>query len=205
MAAIISWDKCTTLLKFQLYFEVSYFNVLLFNIQLIRKISCKIWLIFAKLRFNSSAAHQAFKTNGAFYLFDHFDTFFSVIENVSQLQTANLVRAIDILYRTAENLGQMLDAYLKQDILDRQNDYLNLTKMVMFLLVSTVRAADELIKKNFNEPPGRKNKKKNNDQTSFLASYEAKRYDVLVEICNIMQLPIEKLWNMSIIDEDFVK
>lgn len=124
---------------------------------------------------------------------------------MSQLQTANLVRAIDILYRTAENLGQMLDAYLKQDILDRQNDYLNLTKMVMFLLVSTVRAADELIKKNFNEPPGRKNKKKNNDQTSFLASYEAKRYDVLVEICNIMQLPIEKLWNMSMIDEDFVK
>lgn len=153
-------------------------------------------------------AHQALQTSDAFYIFDHFDTFFSVIENVSHLQISNLVRAIDILYRTTENLGQMLDAYLKQETLDRQNDFLNLTKMVMYLLVSTVKAIDIFVKNNFtqaNVASGRKNKKSNDDQLPHYASYENKRHEVLVQVCNIMSIPIEKLWNMSMIDEDFVK
>lgn len=146
------------------------------------------------------------KTNDAFYIFDHFDVFFSVIENVSQLQINHSVRAIDILYRTAENLGQLLDAYLTQNTFDRQNDFLNLIKMVMYLLVSSVRAVDTFMKKIIQESSGgRKNKKNTNEQASYCASYEEKRYDVLIQVCNIMQLPIEKLWNMSTIDEDFVK
>lgn len=153
-----------------------------------------------------AAASQALKANDAFYIFDHFDVFFSVIENVSQLQSNHSVRAIEILYRTAENLGHLLDKYLKQDTLDRQNDFLNLIKMVMYLLVSSVRAIDTFIKKNLHESAGgRKNKRNSNEQASYCAGYDEKRYDVLIQVYNIMQLPIEKLWNMSTIDEDFVK
>lgn len=154
------------------------------------------------------AAHQALQAGDAFYIFDHFDTFFSVIENVQQLQISVLVRAVDSLYRTTEDLGRMLDAYLKQETLDRQNDFLNLTKMAMYLLVSTVRAVDVFVKNNLaqlNAAPGRKKQKSTDDQLPHFASYENKRYDVLIQVCNIMQLPIEKLWNMSIVDEDFVK
>lgn len=125
---------------------------------------------------------------------------------MSQLQINHSVRAIDILYRTAENLGQLLDAYLMQNTFDRQNDFLNLIKMVMYLLVSSVRAVDTFMKKIIQESNGgRKNKKNTSEQASYCASYEEKRYDVLIQVCNIMQLPIEKLWNMSTIDEDFVK
>lgn len=154
------------------------------------------------------AAHQALQTGDAFYIFDHFDTFFSVIAETSQLQINHLVRAIEILYRTTENLGQMLDAYLKQDTLDRQNDFLNLTKMVMYLMVSTVKEIDTVVKNYMaqsNASAGRKNKKNTDDQLPQYANYEAKRLEVLIQVCNIMQLPIEKLWNMSIVEEDFVK
>lgn len=142
-------------------------------------------------------AYQAFKSktneNGAFYIFGHFDTFFSVIENVSRLKFATLQRVVDILYLTAENLGDMLDAYLKQETLDRQNAFLNLIKMVMYLLVTTIRVVDKFVKDNLKE------------QVLYLATYEAKRYDVLVLVCNIMGMPIEKLWEMSAIEENFVK
>lgn len=153
------------------------------------------------------AASQALKASDAFYIFDHFDVFFSVIENVSQLQITHSMRAIDILYRTVDNLGQLLEEYLKQESLDRQNDFLNLIKMVMYLLVSSVRAVDSFIKKNVQESStgGRKGKKKADEQVSHLESYETKRYNVLLQVYNIMQLPIEKLWTMSTIDEDFVK
>lgn len=124
------------------------------------------------------------------------------------MQIRDLVRAIDILYRTTEKLGQMLDAYLKQETLDRQNDFLNLTKMVMYLMVSTVKEIDTVVKNYMAQSSaaaGRKNKKNTDDQLPYYASYDTKRHEVLVQVCNIMQLPIEKLWNMSIVEEDFVK
>lgn len=131
-----------------------------------------------------------------------------MIENVQQLQISNLVRAVDLLYRTTENLGKLLDTYLKQEQLDRQNDFLNLIKMVMYLLVTTVKAVDVFVKNNLTQPNtagGRKNKKNTDDSLPHFASYENKRYEVLIQTCNIMQLPIEKLWNMSIVEENFVK
>lgn len=154
-----------------------------------------------------SDAHQALNTGDAFYVFDHFDTFFSVIENAAHLHVTNLIRAVDILYRTAETLGTMLDAYLKQDTLDRQNDFLNLTKMVMYLLITTIRAVDAFVMQNNLTPSktGRKNKKNTDDVLPHSISYEGKRYDTLIQICNIMQLPIDKLWHLSIIEDDFVK
>lgn len=158
--------------------------------------------------FFSIAANQELQTGDAFYVFDHFDTFFSVIAEASQLQIKDLVRAIDILYRTTENLGQMLDAYLKQESLDRQNDFLNLTKMVMYLMVSTVKEIDTVVKNYMaqsNATAGRKKQKNTDDQLPQYASYDQKRHEVLIQVCNIMQLPIEKLWNMSIVEEDFVK
>lgn len=154
------------------------------------------------------AAHQALQQSDAFYIFDHFDTLFSVIENVSQLQIDKLYRAVDLMYRTTENLGQMLDAYLKQETLDRQHEFLNLIKMVMYLLVSTVKAVDVFVKNNLpqsNLAGGRKKGKNTDDSLPHFINYEAKRYEVLIQVCNIMQLPIEKLWNNSIVDEDFVK
>lgn len=120
-----------------------------------------------------------------------------------------LLRAIEILYKTADNLGQLLDGYLKQENLDRQHDFRNILKMVMYLLVGTVRAVDAFVKENAtsqNVGTGRKkNKQTNDDQLPHFATYEIKRYDVLVLLCNIMELPIEKTFENSTIEEAFVK
>lgn len=154
-----------------------------------------------------TAASQALQSSDAFYIFDHFDTFFSIIENASETQVKVFVQAIEILYRTAENLGHLLQPYLNQENLDRQIDYLNLVKMVIYLLVGTIRACDAHIKDTTPQvnAVGRKNKKTNDDQFPYMASYDLKRYEVLVQICNFMDWKIEKLWNLSIAEEEFVK
>lgn len=150
---------------------------------------------------------MALKASDAFYIFDHFDVFFSAIENSKDLHIRHLQLAAHILYRTTERLGRMLDAYLKQEILDRQHDYLNLIKMVMYLLVGTVRTVDAIVKSHLVEynTAGRKNKKPTDDRFKHYTDYENTRFEVLTQVCNIMQLPINNLWNMSIVDEDFVK
>lgn len=154
--------------------------------------------------FPNLAANQALQSDDAFYLFDHFDTYFSVIENASQMQMPQLLRAIDLLYRTTEKLGKMLDSYLNQQSLDRQSEYLNLTKMVMYLLVSTARAIDNSVKDASKSMANlaRKNNKRNDDQAPN-ANWEPKRYDVLIQVYNFMQLPLEKLFPNAIIEEDF--
>lgn len=153
-----------------------------------------------------SAANQALQNGDAFYIFDHFDTFFSVIENAQQMQMQQLLRAMDQLYRTTEKLGQMLDTYLNRDNLDNQINYLNLIKMVIYLLVSTVRAIDVFVKNQAKSaiPTGRKNKKATDEDGPHLAAWETKRFDVLIQLSNIMNLPIEKLWPNAIVEEDFV-
>lgn len=100
--------------------------------------------------------------------------------------------------------------YMKQETLDRQTDYLNLVQMVMYLLVGTVRAIDVYVKNNLstvNQNTARgKNKNKNTDENhSQYAVYEGKRLDVLVQVCNFMDWQFEKLWNLSIAEENFIK
>lgn len=151
-----------------------------------------------------SDARRAIESKNPFFIFDHFDIFFSVIENAMQLHIKQLMRTIETLYRTTEHLGRMLDAYLKQDTQNRHHEFLNLIKMVLYLLVSTVRVIDKFISNNFQQTKIDK-KNTNDEQSSYLFSYNSIRYDVLVQVCNIMQLPIEKLWNMSIVDENFIK
>lgn len=160
------------------------------------------------MEFLFSDAQTALQSTDAFYIFDHFDTFFSIIENAAQLQISTYVRAIEILYRTTDKLGQMLHDYLKQETLDRQSDYLNLVKMVMYLLVTTVRAIDIYVKNNLNAqmPTARgKNKRTVDDNYSHYATYDAKRLEVLVMVCNFMELQFERLWNLSIAEENFIK
>lgn len=116
-----------------------------------------------------------------------------------------LMRAVDILYSTTTKFGTQLDNYLKQKELNRQSSFLNLTKMILYLLTSTVRAIDIVVKNEANDGPGnKKSNKKQSDRTNIY-DWNEKRYQVLRQIFNVMYLPLEKLWNESIAEEEFVK
>lgn len=169
---------------------------------------CLLFFFLFVFVYLEKAAQQTLQQSDAFYIFDHFDTFFSVIENADKLQIKVLLRAIEILYKTAENLGQLLSGYLEQENLDRQHDFVNLLKMVIYLLVSTVRVVDAFVKENASQNVGtgrKKSKQANDDQLPHFASYEIKRYDVLALLCHIMELPIERAFENSTIEEPFVK
>lgn len=189
--------------KYRNAFEVKYS----IKITILIAFDC-LFLLFFGFVYLVIVAQQTLQQSDAFYIFDQFDTFFSVIENADKLHIKNLLRAIEILYKTGENLGELLDGYLKQGNLDRQHDFVNLLKMVMYLLVGTVRAVDAFVKENSVQNVGtgrKKNKQSTDDQLPHFASYEIKRYDVLVLLCHIMELPIEKVFENSTIEESFVK
>lgn len=149
-------------------------------------------------------ASSAFGSSDAYYLLDHFDTFFSVIENADKIPLGTLMRAMEILQNTARKFGEVLDNYLKQRELVQLSKYLNLTKMLMYLMTSLVRAIDGVVKDTTNEPNQKKTSKKQSDRADVY-DWNDRRYKVLTLILNLMQLPLEKLWTVSIAEEEFVK
>uniref|UniRef100_A0A182VSA9 Condensin complex subunit 1 n=1 Tax=Anopheles minimus TaxID=112268 RepID=A0A182VSA9_9DIPT len=141
-----------------------------------------------------------------FAIFDHFDTFYSVIDNEKALAGMQLVRAYDQLYDAFDKLGnKMADLLSRKDMdaTDRQSA-LNALKMLAFLMNGMVKAIDAHINAANEKIVTKKNKKQLvNDQFEAL-DWDNKRYQCIVQLYNLMQLPLEKLWDPPVCEETFV-
>ncbi|XP_036333555.1 condensin complex subunit 1 isoform X1 [Rhagoletis pomonella] len=159
------------------------------------------------------ACKQMVQQGDPFYMFDHFDTYFTIIEGrgCDPATITNLMRSFDLLYITVDKLGQRLAPILScsdvaQSLQDRQS-YLNLTKMALFLQVNTVRRLDSVATQAQQQQQQQLQQKKRAKQTETLEQYpdwDAKRGRFLVQLYNILQFPIEKLWNPPVAEENFV-
>lgn len=105
------------------------------------------------------------------------------------------------MYSTSRKYGEMVAAYLSQSELNRQPQYLNLTKMVLYLMTSLVRAVDVWVTND--EGTAAKKGKKASESGPY-QMWEVRRYEAMMQIFNIIQLPLEKLWSTSIAEDSFV-
>ncbi|ETN65880.1 condensin [Anopheles darlingi] len=139
-----------------------------------------------------------------FGIFDHFDTFYSVIDNCKKLTGTQLIRAYDQLYGAIDNLGKSLAEMLSQKEIDQADRLacLNAVKMLAFLMNGLVKAIDAHVNSNSDKMP-KKGKKQMNDQAEAL-DWDEKRYQCIVQMYNLMQLPLEKLWDPPVCEESFV-
>lgn len=140
-----------------------------------------------------------------FHIFDHFDTYFSFIENVKNVQRQLFVRASDQIYDTTDKLGRILTAFFQQNNMTERDSHLNLTKMVLFLNIGFARAIDVLMNDGQTDGVPKKNTKKAMGNDNDLYKFDERKFNILVQVHNVMQLPLEKLWTLSIAEEDFVK
>lgn len=155
------------------------------------------------------AARTDFNTSGPFYIFDHFDTFYSLIdkgesESISAPSILLLIRGVDLLFSTIDKLGQLLTTFLQKNEEAERNSYLNLVKMVLYLKIELIDVIDKRIEKD--DPVAvKKTNKKTSSGSDMNYEWDDKRYRSITQIYNIVQLPIEKLWHTSIPEENFVK
>lgn len=114
------------------------------------------------------------------------------------------MRVIDNLCDTADKSKRVLDAYFQKGELDQQMMHLNLLKMLMYLMVSTVRAVDEVIKDETADAMGAKKSAKKQTERAHDLAYDDRRYDILKAIFQLLELSLERLWTVAIAEEDFV-
>ncbi|XP_053684767.1 condensin complex subunit 1 isoform X2 [Sabethes cyaneus] len=148
--------------------------------------------------------------NDPFGIFDHFDTFYSVIDNAKQISGSNLLRAYDLLYIAIDRLGTMLAELLNQADLSQQDRLasLNAIKMLIYLMGGTVKAIDAHVNA-LRESGGLQkktgvNKKKETEEQVEVLDWDNKRSRCVVQLYNLFQLPLEKLWDPPVCEETFV-
>uniref|UniRef100_A0A182MHJ2 Condensin complex subunit 1 n=1 Tax=Anopheles culicifacies TaxID=139723 RepID=A0A182MHJ2_9DIPT len=141
-----------------------------------------------------------------FAIFDHFDTFYSVIDNDKSLAGTQLLRAYDQLYDAFDKLGSKMADLLSRkelDATDRQSA-LNALKMLAFLVNGMVKAIDAHINAANEKVTTKKNKKQLVNEQVEALDWDNKRYQCIVQLYNLMQLPLEKLWDPPVCEETFV-
>ncbi|EDW00942.1 condensin complex subunit 1 [Drosophila grimshawi] len=146
-----------------------------------------------------------------FYIFEHFDVYYSIIEQSANDGAAirNLMRAFDLLYLTVDILGGQLTPLLTAAESPSSQDrgrYLNLTKMTLYLFVNTVKRIDVIVQQVLRDQKLNQQKKRAK-QAEVLEQYpdwEVKRSKFLVQLYNVMQCPLEKLWSPPVVEETFV-
>lgn len=147
--------------------------------------------------------------NDPFGVFDHFDTFYSAIDNAQQLSGQNLLRAYDLLYVAVDRLGTKLADLLGRPDLSQEDRLpaLNAIKMLTYLIGGMVKVTDAHVNaaRETSGLMGKKGaaKKKDNEQVEAL-DWDSKRYRCIVQLYNLFQLPLEKLWDPPVCEESFV-
>lgn len=129
-----------------------------------------------------------------------------MIEKGENVTTQLLIKAIDLLFNTIDKLGQLLATFLQKNEEGERNSYLNLVKMVLFLKIGLIETVDKKLTKESESSIGvKKTNKKSSSFSEMNYEWDDKRYRSLTQIYNVIQLPIEVLWNTSIPEENFVK
>ncbi|EAA07299.5 AGAP003434-PA [Anopheles gambiae str. PEST] len=141
-----------------------------------------------------------------FAIFDHFDTFYSVIDNEKALAGTHLLRAYDQLYGAIDKLGSTMADLLSRkeiDTTDRQSA-LNAVKMLAFLVNGLVKAIDAHVNAASEKLTTKKSKKQTANEQLEALDWDNKRYQCVVQLYNLLQLPLEKLWDPPVCEESFV-
>lgn len=148
-----------------------------------------------------AVARLAFTENGTAYIFDYFDVFFSITEQAKNIQLQNIFRAMDLMYKSIDALGKELAVFLQQPnrTQNERNSMLNALKMLVFAEISMVKKVD----KEVIVMEGKKQKKSSPEDMDN-AKWEDLRYAALLQMFNILQLPLGNLWDPPVAEESFV-
>lgn len=135
-----------------------------------------------------------------FMIFEHFESFYAVLDNYVRMPHLNLFRSFDLLYNIIERFTAQLQEPLNVAELsnDLRDNYRNALKMLMYLYCTLIKVMDKSIL------TGDANKKSNKDGENVnLDNYEVKRYKCLIQIHAIIGFPLVKLWNPPVAEENF--
>lgn len=110
-------------------------------------------------------------------------------------------KAMELLYKSIDQLGKVLAEFLQKNNVTNKDriSMLNTIKMLVFAKISLVKKIDLEVMVS----DGKK-QKKNTPEDSTREKWEDLRYAALLQLFNLLQLPLGNLWDPPVAEEPFV-
>ncbi|KOX78117.1 Condensin complex subunit 1 [Melipona quadrifasciata] len=148
-------------------------------------------------------ARLALQANGANFIFEHFDTFFSIIVHENKVELTIVQRAFTRIQKGFEMLVlNMENIFEKGNELEEEHrlTLLNMNKMLAYLFSWFICYIDDEVFKDDRFL----GKRKKSTKSDMEEEWEFNREKALEYIYRLLQLPLSKLWQPPIVEDSFI-
>lgn len=146
---------------------------------------------------------QAQAKDGCSFILDHFDTLYSFVVRAKELEVRDLQAVLHQSLAGLEHMAICFPDLIEDDMhAEQQKKLLNMTKMTMFIFWNALRIVEDKIlgKDMLFDIKGRKKTLKSAENDGW----DSDRNRALFALYNFLQLPLHKLWNPPVAEEEFV-
>ncbi|RXM36742.1 Condensin complex subunit 1 [Acipenser ruthenus] len=152
-----------------------------------------------------SGFRAALRSKGPLCILEHFDTPYSVLYHFQSAETPLKEETLELLVQVVSRLSSALPAQLDDASLDsaQRRDLLNTVKMSCFLLSKLAESFENDAFKPGIVTATSKGSKKVKSKGIAGFDWESEREGVLQALIQLLQLDIRRLWNMSLVEEEF--
>ncbi|KAM9310298.1 condensin complex subunit 1 isoform 1-T2 [Pholidichthys leucotaenia] len=148
----------------------------------------------------------AFRSQGAVCILEHFDTGFSVLQHYNSVDLAVKEDALELLVQVVSGLAVSLPTLLVSTSLSaaERKENLNAVKMSVFLLCKLTESLESESYRQCIITAPAKGGKKGKSSGEGLLQWDSERERVLQALIQLLQLDIRSLWNLSLVEEEFI-
>ncbi|XP_061573058.1 condensin complex subunit 1 isoform X2 [Cololabis saira] len=147
----------------------------------------------------------ALRSQGPMCILEHFDTGYSLLQHFNSVDPGVKEDALELLVQVVGSLSTSLPALLMSTSISasERKEKLNAVKMSVFLLCKLTENLESVsYRQSIVTAPGKGGKK--NKAGEGLMQWDSEREKVLQALIQLLQLDIRSLWNLSLVEEEFI-
>ncbi|XP_020511411.2 condensin complex subunit 1 [Labrus bergylta] len=148
----------------------------------------------------------ALRSQGPLCILEHFDTGYSVLQHCNSAERAVKEDALELLVQVVSGLAATLPSLFVSTSVSaaERKENLNAVKMSVYLLCKLTETLEsESHRQSIITAPGKGGKKGKGGGEGIL-QWDSERETVLQALVQLLQLDIRSLWNLSLVEEEFI-
>ncbi|XP_045900720.1 condensin complex subunit 1 [Micropterus dolomieu] len=148
----------------------------------------------------------ALRSQGPLCILEHFDTAYSVLQHCNSVELGVKEDTLELLVQVVSGLAASLPALLVSTSVSaaERKEKLNAVKMSVYLLCKLTETLEsDSYRQSIVTAPG-KGGKKGKAGGEGLLQWDSEREKVLQALVQLLQLDIRSLWNLSLVEEEFI-
>lgn len=160
----------------------------------------------AQLPSHLSKFKAELRSQGPLCVLKHFDTGYSVLRHCNSVEIGVKEDALELLVQVVNSLAGSLPALLASTSVDaaERKENLNAVKMSIYLLCKLTEILESnSYRQTIITAPGKGGKKGKSGGEGPL-QWDSEREKVLQALVQLLQLDIRSLWNLSLVEEEFI-